>query len=108
GGTPATGSVYQWGKGNTPGLQILEGETGVELTTSQSVTTRYWVRRVDPGSCGNNNATSINVSMQAVPTAPTSISGTASLCGGSGTTLVANGGSHPNGSQYEWGTGEVI
>jgi hypothetical protein len=41
-------------------------------------------------------------------TAPTAISGTATICNGSSTTLTASGGTLSAGAVYQWGTGAVV
>ena len=44
GGTVNDASEYQWGTGETPGENILEGETGASIATLIEADTYYWVR----------------------------------------------------------------
>lgn len=55
GGAPTSSTVYQWGTGEV-GFNIIAGQTGATLTTSQSVTTAYWVRATN-GICYSNAVT---------------------------------------------------
>ncbi len=108
GGTHGTDAVYQWGTGSS-GTNIIPNESGSSITVYPTAQTRYWVRRLDPAPCNtqtNASAVTINMNSTAVPTAPTAINGTTSLCSTSGgTSLSAAGGS---GSTYQWGTGNEI
>lgn len=105
GGTLATGAVYQWGTG-TVGNNIINGQTGVSITVSPTVTTTYWVRRVDSAPCAaNTNGATQTVTVGTASTAPTSIAGTTTICLGNSTTLTASGGTQGSNGVYEWGTG---
>ena len=42
------------------------------------------------------------------PTAPTSITGTTSICSGGTTTLTVSGGSNGSGATFQWGTGSTV
>ncbi|RYZ55636.1 MAG: hypothetical protein EOP49_02455, partial [Sphingobacteriales bacterium] len=106
GGTLGTTGTYQWGTG-TVGQNILP-DTAASITVSPSANTTYWVRRVDTGACAQTTAAASQaVSVTPVSTAPTSISGTGSICVGSSIVLTAGGGTAASGSTYEWGTGSV-
>ncbi|NMH28242.1 Ig-like domain-containing protein [Flavobacterium silvaticum] len=107
-GTPGAGS-YQWGTGSS-GSNIISGATTNSITvTAPSATTTYWVRIVGAGTCGNSNYITYNLQVYTSSTPPTSISGNATLCNGSGQNLTANGISFGNGGgQYQWGTGSVV
>lgn len=108
GGTPGTGSVYQWGTGNTAGQNIISGQTAATISVTPTAQTTYWVRLVDQGSCPANTAIFHTINVYTAPTAPTSLTGTSPLCNGSGgTMLYVNGGSLGSNGQYQWGTGTV-
>ena len=109
GGTEATGAVYQWGTGTTIGSNILSGQTASTMNVAPGTTTTYWVRRIDPAPCAITTAgVTQNVTVTTLSTAPTSISGTSTLCLGSSTTLTATGGTLGSSGTYEWGTGVTI
>ncbi|MBD3581771.1 Ig-like domain-containing protein [Flavobacterium selenitireducens] len=109
GGTPGTGSVYQWGTGNTPGQNVIAGATGATVNVSPAATTTYWVRLVDQGTCPGTNAVFYTLNTYVAPTAPTSITGTSPICAGAGgTTLYAQGATLGSNGQYQWGTGATV
>lgn len=102
GGTLGTGGYYQWyangcGSGSSLG-------SGASITVNPTTSTTYYVRRV--ANCGGTTGCySVTVNVNASSTAPTSITGSNTICSGSNVTLTANGGT---GSLYEWGTGGTI
>jgi hypothetical protein len=51
GGTHGSGAYYEWGTGWSVGDNIIAGENAQSITVSPSVTTIYWVRRIDPAPC---------------------------------------------------------
>jgi len=59
----------------------------------------------DAGCTSSGN---VIVTVNNVSTAPTSISGITAICGGSSTTLTANGGTLGTGGTYQWGTGGTL
>ncbi len=66
------------------------------------------MRRVGTSACTDNTGgVSQVVTLNTAPTAPTSISGTTTICSGSSTTLTADGGGEGSGATYQWGTGSV-
>lgn len=66
GGTLGAGSSYEWGTG-TVGSNVIAGQTGASITiTPASGTYTYWVRRVNPGTCGTTNAATTTVNVGAV------------------------------------------
>lgn len=106
GGNLATGATYQWGTGATVGNNAITGQTAASITVSPTTTTTYWVRRVDQAPCANNtNGVTQAVTVNTTSTAPTSITGTTTICLGNSTTLTASGGTLGSGGTYEWGTG---
>jgi hypothetical protein len=48
------------------------------------------------------------INVNALSVAPTSITGTTTICNGSSTTLTAAGGTLGTGANYQWGTGAVV
>lgn len=108
GATLSGSGTYQWGTGSV-GNNIIAGATGATLTTTVSATTTYWVRCVDTGICAQTTAAATRqIAFSNAATAPTSITGTTSICLGGSTTLTASGGSNVTGSSFEWGTGSVV
>lgn len=108
GGTAGTGSVYEWGTGYSVGDNIISEENGPSITVNPSVGTAYWVRRKDPAPC-NRITGGPTITLSTPSTAPTAISGPASLCyTDGGAFLTVSGGISGTNSQYEWGTGTVI
>lgn len=109
GGTSGNNSSYQWGTGSTVGNNIITGETSASIYVSPTATTTYWVRRLDAGSCNLPSAGITHSVLVSQPsTAPTSISGTTSICSGSNTTLTANGGMTGTNGAFQWGTGWTV
>ncbi|OYU85435.1 MAG: hypothetical protein CFE24_01750 [Flavobacterium sp. BFFFF2] len=109
GGYEKTGAVYQWGRGTVIGSSIIAGQTSASTTVSPTGTTTYWVRRVDAAPCvGFSDAITGVVTVKALSTAPTSISGNTYVCLGGSITLTASGGTAQVGSVFEWGTGTDI
>ncbi|WP_432672163.1 Ig-like domain-containing protein [Flavobacterium sp. SM2513] len=67
-----TGTIYQWGTGNTIGSNIITGQTAATITLSQTQPTTYWVRRVkDACTTGFTAGVTIAISLQAVSGDPT-------------------------------------
>ncbi len=108
GGTHAFGAVYEWGTGATVGSNIIAGQSGQTFTVSPTVTTTYWVRRVDI-ACGNTTAGRTRTVTVATPSsAPTSITGNTNICLSNSTTLTATGGTNGSNSAFQWGIGSTI
>ena len=103
-------NTYQWGTGSTVGSNTIGGATSVSYSPSPSSTTTYWVRRVGSGACDEitTSGVTVTVTVSDPPTAPTSISGTTTVCEGSSTTLTAAGGTEGSGATYQWGTGSTV
>jgi hypothetical protein len=64
GGSVGTIGVYQWGTGSTVGSNSIAGQTGSSLMVSPTITTTYWVRRID-GTC--NTTSGINQEITVIP-----------------------------------------
>src|SRR5574343_421733 len=102
GGTLGTGGSYQWYAGGCGSGSILG--TGASITVSPSTTTTYYVRRT--ANCGSvTSCYSVTVNVNSASTAPTSVSGTSTICNGSSTTLTASGGTSGTGSSFQWYSG---
>ena len=111
GGTLGTGANYQWGTGSVVGTNPIAGATSVSYTTPVlNSNTTYWVYITNtsgPCSAATAGVTQL-VTVSQPSVAPTSISGTISLCNGSTTALTAVGGTLGTGANYQWGTGSVV
>jgi hypothetical protein len=108
GTTASSGTIYEWGYGTTPGYYVISGQTSASLTIVPWGTDTIWVRRIDTGSCSNTTwGATTAITVVAPSTAPTTISGTTTICAGESTTLTASGGTLATGGVYQWGTGTV-
>lgn len=106
GGFANPSTTYQWGTGNVVGSNIIAGATNVSYYINPSVTTTYWVRRVDPAPC--NQTTSgfvVTVNVSTPSTMPTTVTSATTVCSGSSLTITASGGTLGTGGAYQWGTG---
>ena len=110
GGTLGTGANYQWGTGTVVGTSPLVGQTGISLVVTPGSSTTYWVRIENTtGPCtGTTGGVSQLVTVNNPSVAPTSISGTTTICSPNSTTLTAVGGTLGTGANYQWGTGTVV
>jgi hypothetical protein len=102
-----SGSTYQWGTGSTIGSNVISG-TGSSITVSPTSTTTYWVRRAQSSPCsGHTGGVTKLITVNPIPSQPSSISAPASICAGtSGTYSVTN----VSGVTYTWsysGTGSI-
>jgi hypothetical protein len=100
-GSGGTGSyTYLWYKnGVTTGITTQTYAPGA-LTASSN-----FYCAVTSGSCGTVNTSTTSITVNTESTAPTSISGTSTLCNGTQTILTAVGGSDGTGASYEWYAG---
>lgn len=109
GGTHGTNAVYEWGTGYNAGQNIILGQTSGTLTINPTVTSGYWVRRVDAAPCNTSTGHSTTtITVYTNSSAPTSITGNTAVCSGSNTTLTATGGTSGTNATFQWGTGSVI
>ncbi len=110
GGTLGTGANYEWGTGSVVGTNPMAGQTGASITVTPSSTTTYWVRIINSSApCATTTtgvSTAVTVNQPSV--APTSITGTTTICNGTSTTLTAAGGTLGTNAVYEWGTGSTV
>jgi hypothetical protein len=110
GGTLGTGANYQWGTGAVVGTSPLAGQTASTLNVSPVTTTTYWVRienTTTPCTANTGGVTQV-VTVNQPSVAPTSITGTTTICSPASTTLTAAGGTLGTGANYQWGTGSVV
>ena len=109
-GTLGTGASYEWGTGSTVGTNPIAGETTASITVSPTSTITYWVRITGTTSpCTvTTSGTTTTVIVNQPSVAPTSISGTTTICNGASTTLSAVGATLGTGATYEWGTGSTV
>ncbi|QOG03322.1 autotransporter-associated beta strand repeat-containing protein [Flavobacterium sp. MDT1-60] len=111
GGTLGTGATYQWGTGSVVGTSPISGATSISYATGAlSSNATYWVRIENTASpcTATTGGISQVVTVNTPSVAPTSISGTTTICNGSSTTLTAVGGTLGTGATYQWGTGSVV
>jgi hypothetical protein len=83
--------------------------TGTSVATvyaKPTTTATYTATATSAAGCTSSNTVQVTVNQPSV--APTSISGTNSICIGSSTTLTAEGGTLGTGANYEWGTGSTV
>ena len=96
--------TYEWGTGATVGNNIIAGATTNTISVSPTTTTTYWVRVKGTSPCGDSSGITTTVTVTPAAVAPTSITGTTSICSGTSTTLTATAGL----GTYEWGTGATV
>jgi len=94
--TPTTGGT--WTSSN-PSVATVDN-AGVVTSVAAGTTTFTF----NSTSTGCSNTTGM-LTVITPPTAPTSITGTLTICSGHSTTLTASGGSNGDGATYQWGTG---
>ena len=97
GGTAGTGAVAQWFSGGCGATSV---GTGNSITVSPVSTTTYFVRY--SGTCNTTACTSVSVSVGSPSLAPTSITGTSTICSGFPSTLTVNGGTIGVAATVEW------
>ncbi len=99
GGTTGGGGAWRWYTGSCGGTLVGSGDN---ITVSPATTTTYYLR--GEGTCGNTACVSVTVTVQTLSVAPTSISGTSTICSGNSTTLTEVGGTLGTGAVYNWYT----
>ncbi|WP_220764207.1 T9SS sorting signal type C domain-containing protein, partial [Flavobacterium sp. UMI-01] len=90
----------RWYSGSCGGTLV---GTGSSINVSPTTNTTYFVRF--EGSCNTTTCASTTVTVNSLSTAPTSISGTTTICNGNSTTLTLNGGSAGTGGNARWYSG---
>ncbi len=110
GGTLGTNANYQWGTGSVVGTNPIGGATNSTLNVSPISTTTYWVRIENTAApcTGNTAGVTQVVTVNHPSVAPTSITGTTTICSPGSTTLIASGGTLGTDANYQWGTGAVV
>jgi hypothetical protein len=81
--------------------QII-GEGSSILVSPTSNTTYYTANR---GACNTTSCSNTTVTVNSLSTAPTSITGTTTICNGGNTTLSVSGGSLGTGASWNWYSG---
>ena len=101
--TASGAQTYSWNNGISNGVPF-------NPTSSSTYTVIGTNTGMVNGTGSTNSCTAtanVSVTVQSPPTAPTSISGTNTICSGQSTTLTAAGGSNGSGATFQWGTGTV-
>lgn len=109
--SPASGITYYWQTSST-GTSTTIG-SGSSVSVSPTTTTTYYVRPYSSAGCWGQASLGVTVTVNALSTPPTSISGTTTICNGGSTTLTAVGGTDGTGASYQWyaggcGSGSVL
>ncbi len=73
---------------------------GSSITVSPTTNTTYYT--ANRGACNTTTCANTTVTVNSLSTAPTSISGTTTICAGGSTTLSVNGGTDGTGASYQW------
>ncbi|MEI6349350.1 MAG: hypothetical protein WCP69_15500, partial [Bacteroidota bacterium] len=81
--------------------QII-GEGSSIIVSPTSNTTYYTANR---GACNTTSCSNTTVTVNSLSTAPTSITGTTTICNGGNTTLSVSGGSLGTGASWKWYSG---
>jgi hypothetical protein len=102
--TGGSGNILAWYSGSCGGTLV---GTGNNLSVSPTTTTTYYAR-YESSPCTESNCVNVTVTVYQPSTAPTSISGTTTICIGGSTTLTAVGGNLGTGANYQWGTGSTV
>ncbi|WP_208749435.1 beta strand repeat-containing protein, partial [Flavobacterium zhairuonense] len=80
--------------------------TNIAVPANTAAGTYTGTMTISNGTCTSTKA--IILTVNAPSSAPTSITGTTTICSGSTTTLTASGGTLGTGAAYQWGTGSVV
>ena len=88
----------------------VDTTTGIVTVAPQTLSGTYRITYTicevtKVGNCSTTNAT---VTVIASASAPTAITGNATICNGTSTTLTATGGAMSATSSYQWGTGSTV
>ncbi|HKM93517.1 MAG TPA: PKD-like domain-containing protein, partial [Prolixibacteraceae bacterium] len=116
--TPCVGETVTFTLSNQDNVESGTWDFGTDATPATATTDNVAVSYSTSGSksikCvlknGNKtaNATPFNVTVYSSSSAPTSISGTKTICSGSSTTLTTNGGSLGGGAEDVWYEGACV
>ncbi|MCF8257413.1 MAG: T9SS type A sorting domain-containing protein [Flavobacteriales bacterium] len=99
GGSLGTGDSWTWYAGGCGSGGIVG--TGASISVAPSATTTYFVRA--EGGCITSACASVQVVVNTLSSAPTSITATnLNVCSGTSTTLTVNGGSLGTGADWRW------
>ncbi len=101
GGSLGTGAVWRWYTGSCGGTYVSNGSS---IYVTPSTTTTYYVRA--EGTCNTTGCASMQVIVNSISTAPTSINATNTyICVGGSTQLTVIGGSLGTGASWQWYSG---
>ena len=105
----ATGDVTMT-TGTLPTGITIGTTTGIVTVAPQTPAGTYPIAYTicevtNPSNCSTTTTT---ITVIAPASAPTAITGTATICNGTSTTLTATGGTVSSTSSYQWGTGSTI
>jgi len=100
GGVLGTGGTWQWYSGSCGGTFVGNGNP---IDVSPSSNTTYYARA--SSDCNTTGCAIMNVIVNSVSTAPTSITGTNNICVGGSTTLTVNGGFLGTNATWNWYSG---
>ncbi len=101
GSSLGSGASWKWYAGDCGvGGSIGSGVT-INVMPASDIT--YYVRA--EGTCNTTNCASVAIAVNSLSTAPTSITGTTTICAGGSTNLSESGGSLGTGASYQWYSG---
>ncbi|MFM7765680.1 MAG: immunoglobulin domain-containing protein, partial [Sphingomonadales bacterium] len=100
GGFLGAGAVWKWYRSGC-GTTLVS--TGNSVNVAPATSTTYFLRA--EGTCNNTTCASINIVVQDTSLPATSITGTATICLGTSTTLTVNGGTLGQAASWKWYSG---
>ncbi|MGN6342135.1 MAG: beta strand repeat-containing protein [Ginsengibacter sp.] len=108
-GTGTWSIISPAGSGNFSNVNTSTASATFTPTISSGQITLQLAPNKPGGTCSGGVTTDqIIITVNQPSSAPTSISGTTTLCNGATTTLTAVGGTLGTGANYQWGTGSVV
>ena len=98
GGTLGDGATWEWYQGSCGGIYL---GSGANIVVNPNATTTYFVRA--EGNCNNTTCENTTVIVNALSSAPSSVTASSfSVCPGGNTTLTVNGGNLISGDVWTW------
>ena len=101
--TASGAQAYSWNNGVVNGVSFSPSSSNTYTVTGTNLGMINGLGTQNSCTSELSATTTINQN----PTAPTSVSGTTTICSGQNTILTANGGSDGSGATFQWGTGTV-